>query len=173
MPAEPDLPAELKAVEELLQQFSPVESAINRDASLYEAGWAAALAQAPAKSHWLWPTTSAVLAASLLLIIILPPASSLQRAGPKPQAPTNQAHTTQAHKLTTNSQPPLAQTQVPRTFTPPRKIYSPTASMLTMRDRALRMEFDEPVSFVGMDDNYAPKTLTARELLQELLGETS
>lgn len=171
MPAEPDLPAELKAVESLLQQFSPVESAINRDTSLYAAGWAAALAQAPTKSHWLWPTTSGVLAASLLLLITLPPAppaSSLQRAGTEPQAPTNQAH-----KRTTPTQIPFAQAQTPRNFTSPPRRYSPSAPMLTMRDRALRMEFDEPVSFVGMDDDYVPKTMTARELMQEILGETS
>ncbi|NOZ39494.1 MAG: hypothetical protein GXP24_04625 [Planctomycetes bacterium] len=169
MPAQPDLPAELPAelreVETLLREFVPVESAINRDASLYEAGWAAALAQAPQKSHWLWPATSAVLAASLLFLIAYSPASSLQRAGTEPK------NTPQQKAL-----PPLqAQTPPPRTFTLPPRRYTLAAPMLTMRDRALRMEFDEPVSFAGRDDNYAPapKSLTARELLQELLGETS
>ncbi len=174
MPAQPDLPVELttelREVETLLQQFSPVESEINRDASLYAAGWAAALAHAPTRSHWLWPTTSAVLAASLLLLITLPtvpPASLLQRAGTEPQAPTKQAHT-----LTT-THPNLTQIPPLQIFTPPPRAYSPTAPMLTMRNRALRMEFNDPVSFTELDEDFTPKVMTARELMQELLGETS
>ena len=173
MPAEPDLPAELSEVETLLRQYSPVESEINRDATLYRAGWEAAMMQARGGAHWLWPATSAVLAASLLLLITLPPASSLQRAGP-PLHPPLSPPINQAHKQTVPSQSPLAQSQPPRTFSPPPRIYPPTASLLTLRDRALRMDFDEPVSYAGIeDDDSTPKAVTARELMLELLGETS
>ena len=175
MPAEPELPveltAELQSVESLLRGFSPIDSEINRDVTLYEAGWAAAMMQARGGTHWLWPATSAVLAASLLLLITPPLASSLQRAGPQPQA---HPLTNQAHKRTAPPQSPLAQSQPPRNFSRPPKIYPPTASLLTLRDRALRMEFDEPVSYVGIDDDDStPKAVTARELMLELLGETS
>jgi len=182
MPIEPDLPdelpAELIAVESLLQQFVPVESVIDREVTLYEAGWAAAESRLPKKSHWLWPTTSGVLAASLLLLIAFPLTSPLQRGESERPISIQQAHKRRSPSplspsQLTPSQPAHAPSKPPRSLTPlPRRPFSP-APFLAMRERALHMEFNEPTSFVGMDDDLPTKTFTVRELMQELLGENS
>jgi len=163
MPVEPDLPAELRSTESLLRRFSPVDSEINRDATLYRAGWAAAKMQAQGRTPWLWPATSAVLATALLLIT-LPPASLLQRTGTEPKNTAKK----------TNLPTPSAQQPQPRPYTPAPRKRTSLAPFLAMRDRALRMEFDEPFSYAGFeDDDEVPKAVTARELMQELLGEAS
>ncbi len=171
MPSEPDipdeLPAELIAVESLLQQFSPTVSAMNRDALLYEAGWAAAKMQAQTKSHWFWPATSAALAAALLFVIISPVASSLQRAGAEPPPPSPPALQTQTQTHPTPE--PAPEAKFVRTSPVPLKRYSPKAPFLAMRERALRLDFDEfPIDTLS-DDFHPPLETTNRQLLQQLL----
>ncbi len=177
MPAKPDLPveltAELQSVESLLRGFSPVDSEINRDATLYEAGWAAAMMQARGGTHWVWPATSAVLAASVLVM-----GSFLVRSTGKsseivvtevaaPQITKEQV----ANERVTNEKGLLPVVPEPE---PVISRWTHRSPFLAMRDRALRMEFDEPVSYAGIDDdNDTPKAVTARELMLELLGETS
>ena len=169
MPAQPDLPAELPAelseVETFLRGFSPVESAINRDATLYEAGWAAAVAQARGGTHWLWPATSAVLAASVLVM-----ASFLVRGTVEsPEVVAEVAAPPVTKEIITKEKVLLPVVPEPE---PMISRWTHRAPFLAMRDRALRMEFDEPSS-VSWSDGDVLKAVTARELMLELLGETS
>jgi len=166
MSTEPDLPSELMSFEAQLRRQSLPACRVDRDELMYEAGWAAA--EASRQKNWLWPATSVVLAASVLAL-----AAFLVRGPEEPRTiVAAEVATPQTEKKT--SVPPVASD-------PPRYPlrWIPRSPFLAMRDRALRMEFDEPVSFVEplsfveIDDDYAPKALTARELMQEFLEETS
>jgi len=176
-----DFPANFWEVEALLRQFSPVGSEINRDALFYEAGWAAALAQAPVKTHWVWPTSTSVLAASVLVMAIFLAKGFLVKG---PEVEESAVKGSAVESLATVVAEVVASPVVKenvllpvvRELEPVVSRWSHRSPFLTMRDRTLRMEFDEPASFAGfddLDDDEAPKTVTARELMQELLGETS
>ncbi len=168
MSPEPSLPPELASFESQLFKQPLPGSGIDRDELLYQAGWAAA--QASRKRNWLWPTTSGVLAASVLvlaLFLIRSPEEShtvtlVEAASPKAQVAV--------------AEPDL---QIP-VVSPPEQFSSRWARrspflspFLAMRERALRMEFEEPVSYSEYDEEDVPKAVTARELMQEILGEIS
>jgi len=164
MPTEPKLPAELSDVETLLKQFSPTDSEINRDVLMYQAGWAAATAQAPARTHLLWPAISAAFAASLLLVIALT-TRPLQRSGTEPINP-RPLNPTQAIAKPTAS---IGAPEVVRARPVPRKRYSPKAPLLAMRERALRQDYDDLPLNILSDDSPPPVDITHRQLLREFL----
>ena len=158
------LPGELVDVENSLQRLSPRQSAVSRDALMYQAGWSAAMAQASGKTHWLWPTSTAALAATLIFALAHPLASPLQRAGTEPGGIASAPPPPQQ---TSPSTPAAAQ---PVHF--PRKFYSPRAPLLTLREQALRLEFNDYVG-QGVAEDGPPEISTNRSLLQEFLPEDS
>ncbi len=150
-----------------LKQFVPATSAINRDVLFYRAGWDAAKKQAQGGPSWLWPGTAAALAAALLLTITLPQTSPPQRAETAPLlSPASQSL----------SRTPVAEStienDIARSGPVPRGRYSPTASLLVMRERALRSEFDNFRDLKTVDVHPTLTALSRSELLQEFLPET-
>ncbi len=175
MSTENSLPSELAAFEARLRKQPLDRVEIDRDELMYQAGWAAA--EAARKMRWLWPTTSGVLAASVLVLATFllngpeePPMTTIAEVAPPKIEVTVPAPVDETPIV---SHP----TRYPSRWAQPR--WTQRSPFLAMRDRALRMEFDEPASFAGpasfveIDDDYAPKAVTARELMQEFLGETS
>ena len=63
------LPSELKQLEAKLRQQEPQGCAVNRDALMYQAGWAAA--EVAGKLRWGWPATTGVLAASVAILAFM------------------------------------------------------------------------------------------------------
>ena len=125
---------------------------LDRDAVMYEAGWAAAEAKLCAKRGRLWPATSGVLAASVMVLATL-----LVDRGETPPVAHN---TTLAAREGLTVTPPVLQV----------RRFSPTdQSLLAVRERALRGEFPEPTQTVeqGTPTRHAP--VTQRDLLEELL----
>ncbi|MEM8944695.1 MAG: hypothetical protein AAGD11_05875 [Planctomycetota bacterium] len=162
MSAEADLPKKLREIESRLGQLSPLPSEVNRDMLMYQTGWAAAEAQFARPRAWLWPATSAALAACLLLML------SAANLRPSP-TPLVDSDTPRADDPLMVSLP-----RVPRITVPTAKQYPPTATLLVMRDRALRSEFDSlslsTADFAGgVVDEARNGPATSRELLRELL----
>lgn len=168
MSQEPNLTCEQAEIESLLRRLAPVDSTLDRDALMYQAGWDAA-ARSPSKTHWLWPATSAALAATLLFAITLPtnnpqPASLLQQTGTSapPQKTPIAEQTVQLEKP--NS--------VHAAFMPLNR-YAPQASLLVMRDRALRFDFDSFSPDEPPSDLPVATETTNRQLLQEFLPNSN
>jgi len=165
MSTELNLTPEQANVESLLRQLAPVESAVERDALMYQAGWTAASVQPRLTAHWLWPAATATLAAALVLQITLPKnsppaASPLQRTGTAPA----------------DISPPIAKQPAPklspkyaRTSLVAQRRYSPQAHLLVLRDRALQLDFDVYPSTECVGELPVVKQITNRQLLQEYL----
>lgn len=167
MSAERPIPEPLNEIEHLLQQFAPQASAINRDALMYRAGWSAAKTRPRIPTHWCWPTCSAVLAATLILLIAFPPTRSLQQA-----AATQSIDDFPQIKQATKNTRRAAKPHVKRATSSPRLRYLPKASLLVLRERALRQDFmDFPVD-TRPDEIPTAAEPTNRQLLDELLPNT-
>ena len=162
-----ELPDELRNIERLCAGFSPTSSEVNRDTLMYQAGWAAAEVQTASQPSRFWPTVSAVLAASLLLVLINP-TSLLQRGNKQAQAQL---------PITIGQSENEVDSAVPTTrfesvYSATVRKYPPQASLLAMRERALRFEFDEPgADYVATEhfDEVPMTPSTNRELLREFL----
>ena len=164
MSDEYDLPSELANFEAQLRQEPLPATGIDRDRLMYQAGWAAA--ESVQQRNWLWPATSGGLAASLLVLaglLILgtekPPRMVSVQTTPLPVESSVATSRPQAPSLSLHQRPP--------------RQWNENLPLLVMRDRALRMEFDEPATASWTNDDSSTEPTTARQLLQELLGETS
>jgi len=171
MSSEHNLPPELTSFEAKLRTESLADSRVNRDELMYQAGWAAA--ESARKTGWLWPTTSSVLAASVLVLaglLVSSPAES-------PEDVVSEEETIAVAEPTVSAG---GHARTNRKIIPSQKIakrpvsrWASNSPFLVMRERALRMEFDEPVVEIGSDDDQPVQATTARQLMLEMLGETS
>ncbi|NOY29687.1 MAG: hypothetical protein GXP28_05790 [Planctomycetes bacterium] len=155
-----NLPPELAGFEARLRAEPLAASGVDRDGLMYQAGWAAA--EASRKSGWLWPTTSVVLAASVVVLAALLLSSSSEMSS--------------VARVEVETKPvavPVVVVEpkepVINTWRQPKLRWTSRSPFLVMRERALRMEFDEPDSMAWADGDYVPKAVTARELMQEIL----
>jgi len=134
---------------------------------MYQSGWAAA--ESARKAGRLWPTTSGVLAASVLVLAGLLVSSPSQ---PPADAVSEEVTIAVAEPIvsghaTSNRNPS------PKKLKRPLSRWTSNSPFLVMRERALRMEFDEPVVETWADDDQPVQATTARQLMLEMLGETS
>ena len=171
MSIEDKLSPELASFEARLREHPLEASGVNRDQLMYQAGLAAAAAAR--KTNWVWPTTSGVLAASVLVLVSL-------LATKTQELPSEGRH---EPVVIATTEPPVSDTgpaisepnNLPRRKAQNRPIlrWTSNSPFFAMRERALRMEFDEPVPVTWSEEEYASEPTTAKQLLQEFLGETS
>ena len=168
MSIDDDLPTELNRIEGELRQLSLVATGVDRDATMYDAGWAAADSlwksrSQRARDSSVWRITTGVLAASVALLALL----LVQRDSPVPRGePVVVERPTGQVQPSTESQR--------REFPMPRRglatsRWSSGTSLLSRRELALR----EALSDVPQrPDNVAlpvGQIKSARELLREYL----
>lgn len=162
---------EMKQFEAALRKLPLPPSKVNRDELFYQAGWAAAeSAQAraakPSKRLALWQGATAVLAASLLLVLL---------------HPFTAEPVVEVVESSTPVEPPITETVVKEDASRTQPVIQPTvrrfhprnAPMLAMRDRALRMEFDEMSFGASLETIQITEPKTSRELMEEFIHKES
>lgn len=163
--SESPLPEDLSSVESRLQQFGPVVTTVNRDALMYEAGWAAAHAKLDTSTSLrLWQAAAGVLAASLLMALT---PLTLQ------ESPSSVS--VSAPEIVANAE------HEPKTFEPESSeaafgyttYLRSTAPLLVRRGRALNQDFSELPNDSSSRALVSPTLTTNRKLLEELLPRTS
>ncbi len=169
MRSEPHLPPELAKIETGLRQLSLPSARVNREQLFYQAGWAAAQANLDPNlsgtPRLLWPTTSGVLAAAVVVLAVLVARTPttvptvVEATVPALEQPTEQV-------VAKPQVEPFARRSLPTI-----RHWAETAPLLAMRERALRGEFPEPSLAVSLTVAPHPRTMTARELMQEFLPE--
>lgn len=169
------LPPELAEIESHLRDLPVSSACLDRDETLYRAGWAAAVVQIHrgASGHgWFWPATSAMLAASVLILSLFlvdgdgTRATMVAHEKPLPSGEgLGRSETVEVESAPAESHLPLA---FARRFSPDDQ------SLLAVRDRALRGLFTVRPHTASLDDCTIREAKTNRELLNEMLkGNTN
>lgn len=168
MSADDYLSHELTDIEMQLRQLSIIPTSVDRDAALFDAGWAAAETvwqqrAHRAKDHSKWRTTSGVLAASIAVLALLLVDRDASRQVVMSPAVT---------PVHSEGSPRSAK---PRRLLPPRRsvsvesVWSHGARLLSRRDMALREVFAEPWELPDDVEIPVSEIKSARELLREFL----
>lgn len=187
-PLDPSLSADLAACESGLTGMSLPASGIDRDTLLYRAGWAAAEAHAERSRERLTPRPAsgaagrrAPLAWCLASALV---ATSVTVAVVQVWQPSTDRSTQKVADVVRDDQPaaepesmrqPAASAPLPAKRTA-RVPIGWTASLLTMRDRALLQQLDDPwvklesrTTASSVEDTVASPPKSSREMLREFL----
>jgi hypothetical protein len=162
----PDLPPELAQLERQLRDLPLEPAAINREETLYRAGYAAAEAalRGGGGRGWFWPATSGVLAASVLVLSVL-----LVRGTATPQVAEGNApqHTEidETQQFAAAESNPWTLPTLPWLGTP--EINSP----LAVRWRIMHGQIPDWSHSADQGGPTTKQPQTRAELLDELLGE--
>ena len=167
-----ELPEELKRLEGQLRQTPLPPAQLDRDATMYRVGYAAAERDLgrPRLRVLAWPIASAA-AACLATVLAMWPAAPVE------EGVGTLAVMEQPVSVNPSEEPVVSKDvsrdavvidEVDRVW-PPRRQWSASAPMLALRDRVLRAEWDDlrTNGFAGSGPTTEPAT--ARELLHELL----
>jgi len=159
MSAKFGLPSRLEKLEAELRQQVPQDCAVDRDALMYQAGWAAA--EVAGRLRWGWPTTSGLLAASVAVLAFF----LVRGSEPVPMAEVKTEPTKPAieHRL-----PNLVLTPEQPVRVVPVRHWEAEVAALARRHQLKKWDVvDREVTKVA-----STEVKTARSLMQEFLGET-
>ena len=193
-PVDTRLPEELARCESILAGMSLPRSRVQRDELMYRAGWAAAEGDANCpslqgaerkqysrgtggRSTFAWAIASAAIAASLTAAITL----WLEPAAVAPTDAIVDLSSEEGSAISEEEkQPPESRAHLIPGGSTRRVGIEWTASLLTMRNRALSQQWDDPwiatetsIGESSSNDAISSQPKTSREMLQEFLPEPS
>ena len=154
------LSAELTEVQNRLRGLDLPESRVDRDQLFYNAGIAAGAVSDSRRHLFAWQAASGVLAASVLVLSVM-----LSQVPDSGQVVARTESSSPSEESLVSASAPVEVAQVQR----PIRHWPDSASLLTLRDAALRMELPEPKLVAYSQELQESKGRSAHELLREML----